>query len=82
MDAVLDYCWFRSPNGTFYSVIQNQMQSLTNLPYVGSGLNFGECAAEIIRASYTDHGEWACNVGIVDGPEKSKTFLVNVTGKI
>ena len=82
MDAVLDYCWFRSPDGTFYSVIQNQRQSLTKLRYVGSGLNLGDCTVEIDGASGTDDGEWTCNVGVVDGPEKSKTFLVSVKGKI
>ncbi|XP_046145591.1 uncharacterized protein LOC114874137 isoform X2 [Osmia bicornis bicornis] len=79
VDAVLDYCWFRSPNGTFYTVIPNQRQSPANLFYVGLGFNFGDCVAAIDRASYTDHGEWTCNVGIVDGPEESKTVLVNVT---
>ncbi|XP_076278555.1 uncharacterized protein LOC143208233 [Lasioglossum baleicum] len=77
-NAALSYCWFRSPNGTAYSVSQSEVRTPFSLPYVGSGLPLGDCAAEINHASFTDHGEWTCNVGVVNGPEERQPFTVHV----
>nr|XP_003701321.1 PREDICTED: uncharacterized protein LOC100883880 isoform X1 [Megachile rotundata] len=78
-DKALSYCWFQSPNGTSYSVSKNQKQSPTTLPYVGLGLKLGECVVQIDHATHADHGEWTCNLGVLDGPEKSQKLFVNVT---
>ncbi|XP_076643118.1 uncharacterized protein LOC143353571 isoform X2 [Halictus rubicundus] len=77
-DAPLSYCWFRSPNGTAYSVSRSKARTPFSLPYVGSGLPSGDCTAEISHASFTDHGEWTCNVGVVNGPEKHQLVTVHV----
>ncbi|XP_031841334.2 uncharacterized protein LOC116430853 [Nomia melanderi] len=77
-NAVLSYCWFRSPNGTAYSVSQSEPRTPFSLPYVGAGLPLGDCAAKIDHATFTDQGEWTCNVGVVNGFEEHETFIVNV----
>lgn len=77
-DAALSYCWFRSPNGTAYSVSASKARTPFSLPYVGAGLPLGDCAAQIENASFADRGEWTCNVGVVNGSEKRRSFDVHV----
>ena len=78
-EAALNYCWFRSPNGTVYSVseVGNNPSHLT---YVGSGLRLGECGAMIKKAEDTHMGEWSCHMGIINGTEAESSVSVIVTG--
>ncbi|XP_078050373.1 uncharacterized protein LOC144476921 isoform X2 [Augochlora pura] len=79
-DAALSYCWFRSPNGTAYSVAAPGARTTTpfTLPYIGAGLLLGDCSVEIARASFDDRGKWMCNVGVVNGSEEQQSFDVHV----
>ncbi|EFN82599.1 hypothetical protein EAI_00891 [Harpegnathos saltator] len=78
VDFALDYCWLRSPNGTAYSVAQDEDVQYA-LHYKGDGLSYGECGAQISASVDSDDGQWSCFMGVVDGGEKNATVSVTVT---
>ncbi|KAL7291554.1 hypothetical protein TKK_0014809 [Trichogramma kaykai] len=78
-NEVLDYCWFRSPNGSYHSVIKGEKVKLPALKYVGLGLELGDCSAEVPVANESDNGQWSCHVGITNRDEVVRPFDVVVS---
>ncbi|XP_055534891.1 uncharacterized protein LOC129724211 isoform X2 [Wyeomyia smithii] len=60
----LDYCWFKDPNGTTYSVSET---SVTNADsyywYSGISLAMGDCGIKLKPISDEMAGRWSCHVG-------------------
>lgn len=79
IDAQLDYCWMRSPNGTIYSVTKNK-NSMNSLEYSGEGLTLGVCGVMVENADDTHSGDWNCQMGIHSGAEVKSIVPVTVTG--
>lgn len=81
-DEILNYCWFRSPNGTVFPVSSVKNTKLTTLEYIGEGLELGDCSALIKQSTKTDAGKWTCHMGIEDGPEIDAEFEIVIKGKL
>ncbi|XP_033222352.1 uncharacterized protein LOC117176280 isoform X2 [Belonocnema kinseyi] len=77
-NAVLNYCWMLSPNGTVYSVSEKE-SSPSHLTYKGSGFEMGECGAIVTVADDTHLGEWSCRMGVLNGTEVEASVSVTVT---
>ncbi|XP_037303412.1 uncharacterized protein LOC119193791 [Manduca sexta] len=62
--APIRYCYFEASNGTKISVAPETLS--TDLKYVGSGFNAGECGVRFTKLVAGDSGTWSCHVGLVN----------------
>uniref|UniRef100_A0A2A4K227 Immunoglobulin domain-containing protein n=1 Tax=Heliothis virescens TaxID=7102 RepID=A0A2A4K227_HELVI len=79
IDAPIRYCFFRSPNGTVYSVGPSILSS--DYKYVGSGFSGGECGIRFYKILQSHEGRWTCHVGLendIHAEEKTSIFRVTV----
>uniref|UniRef100_A0A2A4JY84 Ig-like domain-containing protein n=1 Tax=Heliothis virescens TaxID=7102 RepID=A0A2A4JY84_HELVI len=79
IDAPIRYCYFRSPNGTVYSVGPSILSS--DYEYVGSGFSGGECGIRFYGALQSHDGLWTCHVGLendIYADEKTSQFRVTL----
>ncbi|GBO99713.1 hypothetical protein EVAR_805_1 [Eumeta japonica] len=77
--AGIRYCYFRSNNGTVFTVLPSE--SNAGFDYVGNGFEAGECGIRLKHISVSDFGRWTCHVGVtVDGvlTELSTFIMVSV----
>ncbi|XP_043270565.1 uncharacterized protein [Venturia canescens] len=77
VNAKLDYCWLRSPNGTVFS-ISSEISSLSSIKYIGKGFTMGDCGTVVNNAQSSDNGTWTCHLGLSGGTEVMETILVQV----
>ena len=80
VEEPLDYCWFRSPNGTDYSVSNGGKTINGAIHYAGLGFELGDCTAEVRVANKSDAGQWSCYMGTTSGKELQTTFNVEFKG--
>ncbi|XP_037303277.1 uncharacterized protein LOC119188581 isoform X1 [Manduca sexta] len=75
--APIRYCYFEASNGTKISVAPETLS--TDLKYVGSGFNAGECGVRFTKLVAGDSGTWSCHVGLVNQTgEQSIQFQVTI----
>ncbi|XP_059051890.1 uncharacterized protein LOC131846571 [Achroia grisella] len=76
IDSDIQYCFFRSPNGTIFSVTSGTTSE--NWEYVGAGLDAGECGVAFKNLLASDSGTWSCQVGLHDQPEQTTNISVYI----